>query len=221
MRDQALAHIDHVVRAMRAQSGHAVSPHRELHPRAPAQAAARWHRRGLIVARPLAARPLSAGRLAAGLLAGRILIARQCLDRDLAVEASQSLELLADDGGLQRSLRGQGHVLPVAATAAAGMRVRARCLDPVGRRLQDLHRVGAGQPGRDLGKPGEHRLTGERMPDEHHRPVLRPGDAPSAVRHVPCGDLDDLTGTIIHHGYGEVTPDFRPGRERRPPPPVC
>jgi hypothetical protein len=35
------------------------------------------------------------------------------------------------------------------------------------------------------------------------------------VRHVPCGDLDDLTGTIIHHGRGEVTPDFRPGRERR------
>ena len=67
---------------MRPQAGHPVPPHRELHARSPAQAAARWPSSGL-----LAAGLVAAGLLAAGLLAAGLLIAGQCLDRDLAVEA--------------------------------------------------------------------------------------------------------------------------------------
>ena len=60
------------------------------------------------------------------------LVAGQGLDGDLAVEASQPLELLAEHGGLEGPLGGQGRVLPVAAPAAARASVRARRLDPVG-----------------------------------------------------------------------------------------
>ena len=63
MGDRALADVDHFVRAVRAQAGHPVRPHRELHPRPPAQA---WTRR---------------------LCPGILLVSGQCLDRDLAVEA--------------------------------------------------------------------------------------------------------------------------------------
>ena len=58
--------------------------------------------------------------------------------------------------------------------------------------------VGASQPGRDLGNPGEHGLAGQRMPDKYDRSVVRPGDAPSAVGHVCGGDLNHLTGLVIH-----------------------
>ena len=102
MGDQALADVDHFVRAVRAQPGHPVRPHRELHARPPAQA-----RTGL-------------------------LITRQGLDRDLAIDARQPPELLADHGGLERALGGQRRVLPVAAATTAGSGVRARGLDAVG-----------------------------------------------------------------------------------------
>src|SRR5260370_32184255 len=36
------------------------------------------------------------------------------------------------------------------------------------------------------------------MPDEHDRSVVWPGDAPSAVSHVPRRDFNDLTGLIVH-----------------------
>ena len=45
---------------------------------------------------------------------------------------------------------------------------------------------------------GEDLLPGQRMPHEDDRAVDRPGDAPSAVRHVSGGHLDDLTGLVFH-----------------------
>src|SRR5271154_7630474 len=78
------------------------------------------------------------------------------------------------------------------------MRVRAGRLDPVRRRLQDLHRLRAGQPGRDLGDTGENRLARQCVPDKHDWSLIRPGDAPSTVGHVGDGDLYNLTGLIIH-----------------------
>jgi len=100
--DQAFTDVDHLMGAMGAQPCHPVRPHRELHPRPPAQARAGF------------------------------LVAGQRLDGDLAVEAGQPPELLAEHGGLERPLGGQRGVLPVAAPAAARASVRARRLDPVG-----------------------------------------------------------------------------------------
>jgi hypothetical protein len=100
--DQAFADVDHLMGAMGAQPCHPVRAHRELHPRPPAQARARF------------------------------LVTGQGLDGDLAVEARQSPELLAEHGGLECPLGGQRRVLPVAAPAAAGASVRARRLYPVG-----------------------------------------------------------------------------------------
>ena len=107
MSDQALLHVDHRVRAVRAQPGHAVRSHRELHPSAPAQA-----RRGVGV----------------GIGVG---VTGQRLDRHLAVDACHPPELLTDDGGLEEPLRRERGVLPVTAAAATRMRVRAGRLDPV------------------------------------------------------------------------------------------
>ncbi len=178
------------MRAVRAQSSHAVRPDGELDPRTPAQACG-----GL----------------------GRVLVTGQGLNRDVAVEAGQTLELLADDGGLQRPLRGQGRVLPVTAAAAAGMRVRAGGLDAVSRRRHDVDRVGAGQMRRDLGDPGENGLPGQCVPDENDRSVLRPRHAPAAMSHVPRRQLDDLTRPVFHHECGDVVPASG-RRERRSPP---
>ena len=111
MGDQALVDGDDVVRAVPAQPGHAVRPHRVLHPRPPAQ--------------PRVRLPVS-GPLARGLL-----IAGQGLDRDRAVQARQPLELLPDHGRLELPLGGQRGVLPVAAAAGPGARVPAGRLDPV------------------------------------------------------------------------------------------
>ena len=91
-----------LVRAMGAQPRDPVRPHRELHPRPPAQARAPF------------------------------LVAGQGLDGDdLAVETRQPPELLAEHGGLECPLGGQRRMLPVAAPAAARAGVRARRLDPV------------------------------------------------------------------------------------------
>src|SRR5690348_15164891 len=190
MGDRAFADADDLVRAVRPQPGRAVRAYRVLHARAPAQAGAWLPGTG----------PLAAGTLVAG----------QGLDRDLVVQARQPPELLADHGGLEVPLGGQRGVLPVAAAAAARAGVRARRLDPVRGRGEDLHRLGPGEPRRDLGDPGHDRLARQRVPDEHHRPVLRPGDAPAAVGHVRSGQLDDLAGLIVHRlvnplrGRGEI-----------------
>src|SRR5712675_731533 len=77
------------------------------------------------------------------------LVAGQRLHGDLAVQARDPPQLLADDRGLELALRRQAGVLPVAPAAAAGAGVRARWLDPVGRALQDLRRFGPREPGGD------------------------------------------------------------------------
>ena len=99
-------------------------------------------------------------------------------------------QLLADDRGLQRALGRQAGVLPVAAAAAARARVRARRPDPVCRGIQDLRRVGPGELGRGLGDHRADPLSGQRVPDEDHRPGGQPGHAPAAVRDLADGELD-------------------------------
>ena len=116
MGDQALTYVDHLVRAVYAQPRHPVLPHCELHSRPPAQAACR---------------PCLLTLLVAGLLVAGLLVSGQGLDGDLAVDTGQPPELLPDHRGLERSLSGQGSVLPVAAAAGTGTGMRARWLDPV------------------------------------------------------------------------------------------
>ena len=79
------------MRTVRVQPGYPVGPDRELHARPPAQARARQ------------------------------LIAGKGLDRDLPVESRQPPQLLADHGGLERSLgwqRGRGVLIPLASLRA-------------------------------------------------------------------------------------------------------
>src|SRR6185437_11419708 len=82
------------------------------------------------------------------------------------------------------------------AAAATGVRVLAGRGHPVGRCLADLHRVGPGELGRDLGHAGHDTLTGQRVAHEHHRKALGPGDAPAALRDVLDGHLDVLAYLI-------------------------
>ena len=79
-----------------------------------------------------------------------------------------------------------------------GTGVRARGLNTIRRGRQDLYCLGAGQPGCDVGDTGENRFARQRVPDEHDRSIVWPGNAPAAVSHVHRRDLDDLTGLIIH-----------------------
>ena len=88
MRDQAVADVDDLVRAVGAQSRDPVAPDRELHPGTPAK-------------------PRRGGAW------GACLVARQGLHDDLAVDTRQPAQALPDDGGLERALRGQCRVLPV------------------------------------------------------------------------------------------------------------
>src|SRR5580704_1613016 len=163
VRDQAVVDGDDLVRAMFPQARHSVITDRELDPGSPAES-----------------------RLAAGLAAGHR------LDGDLAVDAGHPPQLLPDHGGLQGALRGEAGVLPVAAAAAAGVRVRARRGHPVLRRLADLDGVRPREPGRDLGHPGDDPLAWQRVPDEQHGKPRRPGDAPAALRDVLGRHLDSL-----------------------------
>ena len=89
-------------------------------------------------------------------------------------------------------------MLPVAAAAAAGMRVRAGRGHPVRRRLADLDGVRPREPGRDLGHPGDDPLAGQRVPDEQHGKPRRPGDAPAALRDVLGRHLDGLAHLENH-----------------------
>ncbi len=57
--------------------------------------------------------------------------AGQRLDLDRHLHPGQPAQLLAHDGCLERALRAARGVLPVAAPAPAGARVRARRLDPL------------------------------------------------------------------------------------------
>ena len=98
--------------------------------------------------------------------------------------------MLGDHRRLEGTLGGQGRVLPVAAAAAAGVRVLARRGHPVGGRLADLYRVGAGELGRDLCHAGHDALPGQRVPHEDHRKPFGPGDAPAALRDVLDGHAD-------------------------------
>ncbi len=190
MGQRAVPDVDDLVRAVRAQPGHAVRTHRELHPGPPAKPR-----------RALPRRLASCGYLS-WLVVRPWLVPRQRLHDDLVGEAGQPPQVLAEHRGLQRALGGQRHMLPVAAAAAAGMGVRARRLNPVGGPLKDLDGLGAEEPRRDLGHAGDYSLTGQRVPHEHHRKTGGPGDAPPALRYILGHDLDRLTNLKTH---GTVT----------------
>src|SRR6266568_4818081 len=157
------------------------------------------------VVRPVPAQPgdavIADGELHPGPPAESGLIAGHRLDGDIPLDAGDAPQLLADNRGLERALGAQAGVLPVAAAAAARMRVRAGRLHPVGRGGQDLHRVGPGEPRCCLGHYGADALSGQRMPDEDHRASpgrgagptgIRPGYAPAAVRYLADAELEQL-----------------------------
>ena len=77
---EAVADVDHLVRAVPAQAGHAVAVDRELDARAPAEPGCRAR----------------CGRVGG--------VAGQRLHRDLAVDAGKAPELLGDHRGLERAL---------------------------------------------------------------------------------------------------------------------
>ena len=64
------------------------------------------------------------------------------LDRHRTIVTGQSPQLLGHQGGLQGPLGRHRHVLKVAATTTAGAGVGTRRCHPIGRRLQDFHRIG-------------------------------------------------------------------------------
>ena len=125
----------------------------------------------------------------------------QRLDGDRPVDPGDAAELLADHGRLELPLQGQRRMLPVAAAASARTGVRAGRLDPARRRVQDVHRVGPGEPGRDLGDPGPDSLAGQRVPDEHDRArtggtgdAVQAGHARATVRRLAGLQLDQIPG---------------------------
>jgi hypothetical protein len=121
-----------------------------------------------------------------------VLVAGQRFHADLAVQARDPPQLLADDRGLELALGHEAGVLPVAPAAAAGVGVRARWLHPVGRGLQDLRRLGPREPRGDLGHPGQYPLPGQRVPDQDDPPARLPGHAPA-----PLGDLADVQFELV------------------------
>ena len=117
------------------------------------------------------------------------------------LETTEAGQLLAQDLGLEPALRGRRCVLPVAAAAAAGPRVRARRLDPVGRRHQHADGVAA-QEAPALALAGDldlDRLPRQRVPDEHD-PALVPGDDVPPVRDA----LDPRPGEHLLDLYSGV-----------------
>jgi hypothetical protein len=112
------------------------------------------------------------------------------LNLDLPVDASDAAELLTDDRRLEPPLGREAGVLPVAATAGAGPRVRTRRGYPVGRRLQNFERVGPGKPGRGLGDGRSDPFTRQRVADEHHPArIILPGNTPTAVDDLTYGEF--------------------------------
>lgn len=117
-------------------------------------------------------------------------VARQLLHHDVALDARQPPQLLRDDLGLQQTLAAAGHVLPVAPTAPTRNRNRARRNDSIRRRLHHLDGVRPPERPRPiLGDRDDNPLTRQRMPYEHHAPLM-PRDAVPTMRHRPDSDLE-------------------------------
>ncbi len=126
----------------------------------------------------------------AGSPAEPVVVSGHRLDRDARLDPRQPRQLLGDARRLQAPLRGRGHVLEVAAAATARAGVGARRLHPVGRRGEDLNRVGP-QVGRGGARdPGTHALAGQRVADEDDLPVGRPGHAAATARHRAGFELE-------------------------------
>ncbi len=118
------------------------------------------------------------------------------LHDDVPLVLGQAAQLLLDDGGLPRALRGQGDVRELAAPDTAGAGLRPGGRHAVRRGLEDLDRVRPpeGGVGGGLGQPDPDALAGQRVPDEHDpaasRPACRPGGPAGCARPVAvAGDL--------------------------------
>ncbi len=93
-------------------------------------------------------------------------------------------------------------MLPVAAAAATGVRVRTGRADPLGSRPEDLGGVGTREFGGRLRDDGPDQLTRQRVADKQDRPRptftargrAGPGDAPAAVYCLPDAQLQDVAG---------------------------
>ena len=208
MGDEAVPDVDHPVRAVLAQAGRAVAADRVLDARAPAEP--RRGARGAGFSAGFSTPPASSARAS---VLGRLIPGSGSTVTSRSMPASRR-SCCVITARLERALRGQGGVLPVAAAAAAGAGVRARRVHPVRGGPQDAHRVGAGELGRDLGHAGKDQLTGQRVPHEHHRQALRPRDAPAAL-----GDV--LDGRPRRPGparYGVHCPPARPAAWGTTPP---
>jgi hypothetical protein len=161
--DQAVVDVSDLVGPVRAQPGPTGVIHGELEARTPAEG-------GRVVW-------ISGG---------------QFLDGDRAVDLRQAAQLLLDNVGLQRALRGRARVLPVTAAAAAGAGVRARRDNPVRGRVKDLHSLRSGERVRDFSHPGHDSLARQRMPHEHHWFSWWSGDAPATMGDALGGDLNQV-----------------------------
>src|SRR5439155_6991892 len=75
--------------------------------------------------------------------------------------------------------------------AAAGRVVRARCVDPLRPRLEDLSGECLGVTALHLGHARAHRVARQPTPHEHDEPV-QPGDAVAAVRERVDRELELL-----------------------------
>ena len=129
-------------------------------------------------------------------------VAGHRLDLDGPLEPGQALQLLRDPERLQASLRGDVHVLEVAAAAAPGPGVRAGRVDAVGRAGQDLDGIGPQEGGRAGGHPGPDALAGEAVADEDHPAVGVVGHAPPAGRDGAHLELQEVRIFGGHHGRG-------------------
>jgi hypothetical protein len=131
------------------------------------------------------------------------------------VQPRDPLELLADDLCFQRSLRGAGCVLPVAATATrrSGMWTGRR--HPVRRGPDDLYGISAGVGGVQLGDYGSNPLSGQRVAHEHHLTVgivTGTGHTVPTVRHRTDGQVEPLAHRELERCH---EPSLGPGRNAR------
>ena len=131
------------------------------------------------------------------------------LDLDREVDPGQVPQVLPDHLRLQPELGRPGRVLPVTAAAAAGARVGAGWLDPVGRRrTEHLDRVGPQVAGPGLGDDRRDPFTGQGVPDEHRAAVV-------AGYADPAG-ADPLHVELDRGPDERVTLRVRRGRARAP-----
>jgi len=188
VRYQTIVDVDHFMRAVGTQARDTVVADSELHARAPAKP-------GRAASCCYQGRNRAVRRLCHG---DGVVVAGHRLHNDLAVDTCQPSQVLPDDGALERTLRGQCRVLPVASATAARVGIRTRRPDPVRRWRDDVNRVRASEPCRDLRNPCNHALARQRVPDENHGLPGGSSHAPAALRDIADFHLHGLTNLKTH-----------------------